>query len=58
MKKTEKYSSFHEMKESSTSISPANAAVVMERHDKFEKALSALRKDFINSKSSLKSVKP
>ncbi|WP_428663221.1 hypothetical protein [Runella sp.] len=57
MKKKEKYNSFHEMKASSTSITPANAAVVMERHDKFESFINSFR--VTNSKSiATKSSKP
>jgi hypothetical protein len=52
MKKTEKYKSFHEMKESSTSITPANAALVMERHEQIKQSLVSMRKDFIKHKSS------
>lgn len=44
-----KYSSFQEMKESSTSINSANAAVVMERHNKFESFINSFRVN--NSKS-------
>jgi hypothetical protein len=55
MKKKEKYESFQEMKESSTSITPANAAVVMERHNQIKQFLASIRQDFINHKSSSKS---
>lgn len=57
MKKKEKYESFQEMKESSTSITPANAAVVMERHDQIKQSLVSMRQDFVKHKSSSKNDK-
>ena len=56
MKKKEKYSSFQEMKNNSTSINPANAAAVMKRHDKFEGFINAFR-DTIVKTPSTKTIK-
>lgn len=54
MKKTEKYRSFHEMKESSTSVSPANAAVVRERHEKFADFIGSFKLVSSNSRTTKK----
>ncbi len=58
MKKKEKYSSFQEMKDNSTSIKPANAAVVMKRHEKLEGFINSFRDATIKtpSKKTIKTV--
>lgn len=58
MKKKEKYDSFQEMKESSTSITPANETVVMERHNQIKQFVVLMREDYINHKSSSKNNEP
>ena len=45
MKKNEKYKSFQEMKANSTTIDPANAAIVMERHKALENFVGFLRSE-------------
>ncbi len=56
MKKKEKYSSFEEMKENSTSIKSANAAVVMKRHEKLEGFINFFRNAVVKTPST-KSIK-
>jgi|UPI00048BA82A hypothetical protein len=43
MNKKEKYSSFHEMKDSTTSINSVNATEVMKRHAMFDTFMGHIR---------------